>query len=538
MVVGAENHEALGDIEPEYYSWERVQYHLGRLLKDFPFFSDLERDVLGHVPKIASYAFFPAQSVLFHQGDEPDLCYLLLTGRVDVWKNDIPEAPDPSSPNSPSGSPSRGGGSPTSNLPVMGGCAAVQKKCAAVAHMLARAHDESGAPLAPITSSAQLSERSVTLTRVVRRSMLSPEVTPEEPEALVAEPQGGGGGSTTVEIPRVPVADAVPEEAAGEAADESEDQGASSPSTPAAKRKHGVRVALLGPGSLFGELALLEDKRRNATITCDQDCEMVVFTKANFEFVLKSSLRKHHEDKLLFLRQHVPGTQGLADGKIDDIAYLLKPVKVPKNHVFMKQGNYSEGVVYFVARGSVEFRMDSLPQAPVFSGLPEVGHRRIGVLAPGGMFGSLATDRYEPFSVVASSSPCNVYRFSREDARRLPEPVVRGMRSLLESQSSWRVARCDSPASSDLLGTVPKMLARPPGAGGPRRRQQPRRAPLAVPESGSMWDMAPGEILALKGCLPRQLPGSKSAPDLAPAGTGRPFSRPSTSMSASSYSSL
>jgi CRP-like cAMP-binding protein len=54
----------------------------------------------------------------------------------------------------------------------------------------------------------------------------------------------------------------------------------------ASVRRHGSKVATLGPGSGFGELALLEDAPRNATVVADTDIDLVVLGKSDFEGLL------------------------------------------------------------------------------------------------------------------------------------------------------------------------------------------------------------------------------------------------------------
>jgi len=50
--------------------------------------------------------------------------------------------------------------------------------------------------------------------------------------------------------------------------------------------RQGRRIATLGPGSGFGELALLEHAPRNATVVADTDMELVVVGQHEFEGLL------------------------------------------------------------------------------------------------------------------------------------------------------------------------------------------------------------------------------------------------------------
>lgn len=47
------------------------------------------------------------------------------------------------------------------------------------------------------------------------------------------------------------------------------------------------KVAELGPGDCFGEMALLDDAPRNATVACLADCELFVLPAPHFRGVLE-----------------------------------------------------------------------------------------------------------------------------------------------------------------------------------------------------------------------------------------------------------
>jgi CRP-like cAMP-binding protein len=51
-------------------------------------------------------------------------------------------------------------------------------------------------------------------------------------------------------------------------------------------RRNGRKVATLGPGSYFGELALLDRGPRSATVVADSDMELVVISQREFMGVL------------------------------------------------------------------------------------------------------------------------------------------------------------------------------------------------------------------------------------------------------------
>jgi CRP/FNR family cyclic AMP-dependent transcriptional regulator len=47
----------------------------------------------------------------------------------------------------------------------------------------------------------------------------------------------------------------------------------------------GGHVADLGPGDFFGEMALLEEDRRNATVTASSPARVIIMTRQNFRAV-------------------------------------------------------------------------------------------------------------------------------------------------------------------------------------------------------------------------------------------------------------
>lgn len=55
----------------------------------------------------------------------------------------------------------------------------------------------------------------------------------------------------------------------------------------ASVRRNGRKVALLGPGDYFGELALLDRQPRSATVVADTDMVLLNLTQRNFDNLLE-----------------------------------------------------------------------------------------------------------------------------------------------------------------------------------------------------------------------------------------------------------
>jgi CRP/FNR family cyclic AMP-dependent transcriptional regulator len=55
----------------------------------------------------------------------------------------------------------------------------------------------------------------------------------------------------------------------------------------------GERLAELGAGDFFGEMALIEENRRNATVTATSPMSLVVMTRASFRALDRSMPQVH-----------------------------------------------------------------------------------------------------------------------------------------------------------------------------------------------------------------------------------------------------
>ena len=61
-------------------------------------------------------------------------------------------------------------------------------------------------------------------------------------------------------------------------------------------------VSTLGPGVCFGELSLLENKPRSATIVAVKDTLLIVLSKIDYDNILLSSSKESRATKLSFIK--------------------------------------------------------------------------------------------------------------------------------------------------------------------------------------------------------------------------------------------
>lgn len=231
----------------------------------------------------------------------------------------------------------------------------------------------------------------------------------------------------------------------------------------------GFQVATLPSGRLFGELALMNDQPRTASIKCMSDCQFLAIPRKDFDAVLKAEMLRKKEEKLSFLKAHCPGMMDLPPPRLGrpPAAYFFHHATYLKGHAFLTQGLRGDGSVIIVASGAVAF-MHRDPEAPrlkpedagyvpssVGTG-PQKGprhsrregwatanaFRRIGVLVAGGLFGTLPTSDPEPFTVQVISPSCEVHYVSVADWLRLPKKLTTAMQEYLVHSATCRLNRC------------------------------------------------------------------------------------------------
>lgn len=62
-----------------------------------------------------------------------------------------------------------------------------------------------------------------------------------------------------------------------------------------------MTVAKLNDGASFGELALIDNKPRTATIRCLKNCHFIILSRHDYERILGTIVRKLHLDRIAFL---------------------------------------------------------------------------------------------------------------------------------------------------------------------------------------------------------------------------------------------
>lgn len=253
--------------------------------------------------------------------------------------------------------------------------------------------------------------------------------------------------------------------------------------------KFGTQIGLLGPGTLIGELALVNDQPRSATVRCAQDTDFLVIRRSDFDNILKEDMVKKGDVKLRFLMEHVPGMRAVAVPKSGTVkphaSYFFTKASFQRGHCFFKEGAVAEQSIIVMYKGSAECRRCELAPPGVGAPLPSAlstpllheevpggaklgnyrrtpgmisrsGYKarlkslareqeldetinRLGVLMPGSIFGSLPFQEKEPFTVTVTSQQCEVFVCSGPELSKLPRKLLDTIREYLAHAATWRL---------------------------------------------------------------------------------------------------
>ena len=112
------------------------------------------------------------------------------------------------------------------------------------------------------------------------------------------------------------------------------------------------QVCLLGPGGTFGELALIKDQPRLASIQCLKDTHFATLCKSDYMRVLGHLSSKKLEEMISFFVS-LPTFSGWSKRSLIKLSYYFRTVKFKRNQVIFLEGDPAESV-YIVKKGEVE----------------------------------------------------------------------------------------------------------------------------------------------------------------------------------------
>lgn len=180
---------------------------------------------------------------------------------------------------------------------------------------------------------------------------------------------------------------------------------------------HGDFVAMRGPGACFGELALMYNSPRMATVTAMADSVVWVVDRYTFRRIVTGMTQHKLSDHVAFLAR-VELLAPLASFEREKLAEALEEVTFQKDHVLFKQGDAGDAM-YLVVEGEWSIVKNG---------------EEVMVAKPGDYFGERALLRNEPraATVTCKTSGCRALRLDRNGFDLLLGPLSEIMDKKIE----------------------------------------------------------------------------------------------------------
>jgi cGMP-dependent protein kinase len=158
----------------------------------------------------------------------------------------------------------------------------------------------------------------------------------------------------------------------------------------------------LGPGQLFGELAILYNTRRTATITSKSQVTLWVLERAVFQAVVKSAGEAKDEERFNLLSK-IKVLKTLSEAKLRKIADCLEEEEFDDGHCIIKQG--AVGDLFFIIRAG-EVRVTKTND--------DGQEDELAILGSGDFFGDKALIKEDKRSAnVYAKNKCKCYTLDR-----------------------------------------------------------------------------------------------------------------------------
>jgi cAMP-dependent protein kinase regulator len=164
------------------------------------------------------------------------------------------------------------------------------------------------------------------------------------------------------------------------------------------------------PGDVFGELALLYNAPRAATIKSESESQLWVLDRNTFNNIVKEASQKKRQKYENFL-QTVPILQNMDHYERSKLADAIKEMKAAKGDVIINQGDNGEQF-YILVEGQAEVFLNADKGKSVMKYMP------------GDYFGELALLRNEPRAAnVRAETDCKFISLDRKSFKRLLGPL-------------------------------------------------------------------------------------------------------------------
>lgn len=168
------------------------------------------------------------------------------------------------------------------------------------------------------------------------------------------------------------------------------------------------------PGEAFGELALLYNAPRAATIIAEEDSVLWGLDRKTFNHIVKDAAAKKREKYEEFLKT-VEILQTMDSYERSKLADAFKEENYEEGDVIIREGDQEGNVFYFVEHG------EAIATKTLEPGKPPV---EVMQYKPGQYFGEKALIENEPRAAnVIAKTPCTVIVLDRHSFKRLLGPL-------------------------------------------------------------------------------------------------------------------
>lgn len=177
-----------------------------------------------------------------------------------------------------------------------------------------------------------------------------------------------------------------------------------------ASRYLGKHVLTLSePGNTFGELALMYDAPRAATVKASTDCVFFALDRDSFRNIVLNSMSKKRHMYESILRK-IDILVDMEEKEINSIANCVRPVTYEDGAVIIKQGDTHADSFFMIEDGRVSIEIDGVQR---------------NILGAGDYFGELALISGDPrnASVIAFGT-CNCVTLDRESFNAMFGPLI------------------------------------------------------------------------------------------------------------------
>ena len=113
-----------------------------------------------------------------------------------------------------------------------------------------------------------------------------------------------------------------------------------------------MEVTQISNGSCFGELALISNKPRAATIKCLEDCYFGILSKENYDKSF-GKLQRKEIDKIITFFKSCPQFASWTRSSLSKLYYFWKKQKCYRDQVLLKEGQNCDKI-YIVLSGEFE----------------------------------------------------------------------------------------------------------------------------------------------------------------------------------------